>query len=418
MSKKERDWLRVLERVRKGQLTLKETAEIMNSSYRQCLRKNERLKLEGDKGLVHKGRGQGSNRAIDLKKRKAIIDRYQERYGDFGPTLAAEKLVKEGQEIDHETLRRWLIKEKLWKKRRRGSGHKSWRARRSHFGELVQMDGSHHKWFEDRAEGCCLMNMVDDATGRTLSLLDEQETTAAAMTLLWRWIDRYGIPAALYTDRKSVYVPNEKTAAKAELSGEEVLTQFGRACKSLGIRIIEAHSPQAKGRVERSNGTYQDRFVKELRLERISDLASANRLLATRFVDELNESFAVEPKETSDFHRDAKGRNLASIFCMEEDRMLSDDWIVRYGNGYYQMARNGDRPPTCKKITVRCYLNGEVHFNYRDRDLEYRQLPERPVAVKRVVKPAPRGKGKYVPPANHPWRGSYKLRPGSHPYGK
>ena len=263
------------------------------------------------------------------------------------------------------------------------------------------------------------MNMVDDATGVTLSLFDEQETTAGAMRLLWKWIDQYGIPAALYTDRKNVYVPDEKTAAKADLTGQEALTQFGRACKSLGIRIIEAHSPQAKGRVERSNGTYQDRLVKELRLEEISDIDSANKVLDESFVDELNEKFAVEAREKADFHRSAKGRDLKSIFCLQEERALTDDWIVRYDNGYYQMVRQSARPPTSRKVMVRRYLNGELHFNYRGKDLEHCELPQRPVSAK-AESPITKAKPKYVPmPApNHPWRGSYKRKRGSDAAGK
>jgi hypothetical protein len=190
MSKKERDWFRVLERVKKKEITLRQATQIMGASYRQCLRRYKRYGQEGAKGVVHRGRGQGSNRAKNDEIRKGIIDRYQERYGDFGPTLAAEKLGKEGHEVDHETLRRWLIKEKLWKKRRKRSPHRSWRERRAHFGELVQMDGSPHKWFEERGDICCLMNMVDDATGETMGRLDEQETTAGAMKLLWSWIDK------------------------------------------------------------------------------------------------------------------------------------------------------------------------------------------------------------------------------------
>ena len=419
MSKKERDWLRVLERVKKKEITLRQAAQIMVGSYRQCLRKYKRYTQEGAKGLVHRGRGRASNRAKEAEAKKGIIDRYQEQYGDFGPTLAAEKLAKEGQEVDHETLRRWLIKEKLWKKKRRRSPHRSWRERRAYFGELVQMDGSPHKWFEERGESCCLMNMVDDATGKTLGLLDEQETTAGAMTLLWRWIDKYGIPAALYTDRKNVYVPDEKTAAKAELSGEEALTQFGRACKSLGIRIIQAHSPQAKGRVERSNGTYQDRLVKELRLEQISDIGSANKLLRESFVDNLNRKFAVAPREKADFHRSAKGRDLGAVFCKEEERALTDDWIVRYGNSYYQMTRQSKQPPTVKKVLVRSYLNGELHFNYRGKDLEHRELPQRPVPAEAHA-PVIISKPRHIPmpAADHPWRRPYKAKRATGPERK
>src|SRR5258706_1688123 len=174
MSKKERDWFRVLERVKKKEITLRQAAQIMDGSYRQCLRRNKRYGQEGAKGLVHRGRGQGSNRAKDGGVRRGIIDRYQERYGDFGPTLAAEKLAKEGHEVDHETLRRWLIKEKLWKKRRKRSPHRSWRERGAHFGEVGQKGGAPHKGFEEGGERCCLLNMGDDGNGETLGALDEQ----------------------------------------------------------------------------------------------------------------------------------------------------------------------------------------------------------------------------------------------------
>ena len=254
------------------------------------------------------------------------------------------------------------------------------------------------------------MNMVDDATGETLGRLEEQETTAGAMKLLWSWIDKYGIPAALYTDRKNVYVPDEKTAAKAELSGQEALTQFGRACKSLGIRIIQAHSPQAKGRVERSNGTYQDRLVKELRLEKISDIDSANKLLGESFADNLNQKFAVVPRDKADFHRSAKGCDLASVFCIEEERSMTDDWIVRYGNSYYQMARQSKQPPTTKKVKVRSYLNGELHFNYRGKDLVHCELPQRPVPAKAEAPTMRKPRHIPTPAPDHPWRGRNKAQ--------
>ena len=279
MSRKERNSLSVFARVKAKSLNLRQAADLLHLSYRQCLRRYQRFLRDGDKGLVHLARGKPGNRAKDAKTKQAILARYQQRYPDFGPTLAAEKLRKDGFQIDHETLRRWLINAGLWHKRRSRSPHHSWRERRAHFGELVQMDGSHHRWFEDRAPACCLMNMVDDATGTTLSLLDEQETIHAAMRLLWKWIERFGIPAALYTDRKNIYVPSEKAVAEAKLSGREELTPFGRACQQLGIRIIAVHSPQAKGRVERSNGVYQDRLVKELRLQQIDEMGAANEML-------------------------------------------------------------------------------------------------------------------------------------------
>jgi transposase len=374
---------------------VREASEILKMSYRQCRRKYKRYKEKGDEGLVHLGRGKASNRKYGDETKTEVIKKYQERYWDFGPTLAAEKLGKSGHKIDHETLRRWLIREGIWQKGRKRAKHRSWRPRRSHFGELVQMDGSHHEWFEDRAGPCCLMNMVDDATGETLSLFDEQETTRAAMSLLWMWIDKYGIPAALYTDRKNVYVPDENAVQRAELRGEECLTQFGRACKELGITIIEAHSPQAKGRVERSNGVYQDRLVKEMRLEGISDIEPANRFLAGGFLEDLNAKFKVDPAEKADFHRSKKGYDLKE-------------------NEYYQVQQQSKCGPASRKVKVRRYLDGELHINYRGRDVSYTRLPTRPApsAKKQSAKPSrassTRKKRPYSPKPEHPWRKTFK----------
>ena len=409
MSRKERERLKIFGRVKRRELNLKEAGELIGLSYRQCRRLYRRYKELGDGGLVHRGRGQPSNRGHKAAFKQEVLARYEERYPDFGPTLAAEKLVGDGYHVDHETLRGWLLKAGLWRKRRKRARHRSWRERRAHFGELVQVDGSHHEWFEKRAPKCCLMNMVDDATGTTLSRFSEEETIFSAMGLLWQWIDRYGIPCALYTDRKNVYVVDEKTRQRAADSGEEALTQFGRACKKLGIRIIEAHSPQAKGRVERSHGTYQDRLVKELRLEEISAIGSANELLATGFVDQLNKKFSISSRSKADYHRSPKGHDLASVFCIEEERRVTSDWIVRFDNQFYQLQP----PPKAKaakgKVVVQRYLNGELHCRYGALDLSYTILAERPQPKARHRKRQKKQTGtsimeKYVPAVSHPWR--------------
>jgi hypothetical protein len=229
------------------------------------------------------------------------------------------------------------------------------------------------------------------------------------MKLLWRWIDKYGVPAALYTDRKNVYVPDEKSAERAALRGEQCLTQFGRACKGLGIRIIEAHSPQAKGRVERSNGTYQDRLIKELRLEGISTIEKANELLHGGFIDDLNSKFSVEPRESSDYHRSSKGYDLKAIFCIEEQRSVTNDWIVRFENNFYQLQGRSSRPPAVNSVKVRRYLDGQLHINYRGRDIQYVQLAERPVPSPPDNRPVERQKkARTGPGPDHPWRKSYK----------
>jgi transposase len=410
MSSRERERLKLFERVKRGELSLKEAAALCSLSYRQTRRLYKRYYADGDRGLLHRGRGRPSNRAHPAQFKATVLARYQEKYPDFGPTLAAEKLVLEGHVVDHETLRGWLLKAGLWQKRRKRGKHRSWRERRAHFGELVQLDGSPHQWFEKRAPKACLMNMGDDAQSTTLSWLAEEETIFAAMQLLWQWIDRYGIPHSLYTDKKNVYVIDEKTREKAADSGEEVFTQFGRACWQLGIKIITAHSPEAKGRVERNHGIYQDRLVKELRLAEINTIVAANEFLQNDYCDQLNERLAVAPRSEVDFHRSAKDYDLASIFCIEEERTLTLDWVVRFDNQFYQLQplRNTQLPKG--KVLVRRYLNGELHFCYDERDLPYTLLPERPkrktvdkIKSKRrssatgIVKP-------YVPPAEHQWR--------------
>jgi transposase len=406
MSQRERERLKLFERVKRRELSLRDAAAIGGLSYRQTRRLYKRYRECGDHGLVHQGRGRPSNRAHPAVFKAQVLARYRERYSDFGPTLATEKLALEGQVVDHETLRGWLIKAGLWQKRRKRGKHRSWRERRAHFGELVQLDGSHHRWFEERGAKCCLMNMVDDAQGTTLSLLAAEETSFAAMELLWHWIERYGIPQSLYTDKKNVYVIDEKTRARAADSGEEVWTHFGWACKQLGIEIITAHSPEAKGRVERNHGLYQDRLVKELRLAGINTIGAANEFLAAGFCEQLNRKFAVAPRSAVDYHRSAKGRDLASIFCLEEERVVSADWVVRFENQFYQLQPPRKALAGKGRVRVQRYLNGELHFRYGQQELRYTLLPERPQPLSKAkqVKQRRDGVKPYVPPREHAWR--------------
>ena len=248
MSKKERRRLEVLSRVRDGEMKLTEAKELLRISYRQTRRIHQRYLREGDQGLVHRSRGQPSHRAKPLEVKERALTAYRDRYKGFGPTLASEKLKeREGCEVDPETLRRWLLAAGLWHKQRKRPHHRQRRERREHFGELVQLDGSHHQWFEDRGPKACLMNMVDDATGRTLALMGHEETTVAAMQVLWAWVNKYGIPQTLYVDWKNVYLTKREPTLEEQLKGELPLTHFGKACQKLGIEILPASSPQAKG---------------------------------------------------------------------------------------------------------------------------------------------------------------------------
>ena len=296
MSERELQRAAVLSRVSEAEWTLVEAAERMEVSYRQTKRIWKRYQAEGPTGLVHRSAGRGSNRAQPPKVRRRVLKLIREKYGGevgerFGPTLAAEHLAREdGIEMGVETLRRWMLAEGLWSRARKRKVHRQRRERKAHFGELVQMDGSFHEWLEGRGPGGCLMNLVDDATGTTLCRLGEAETIWAALGVLRAWIERYGIPRALYTDGKNVYV--REPSAQERMRGEEPRTQFGRMCQGLGIKIIPASSPQAKGRVERNHGTHQDRLVKKLRRKQVKTHAEANRYLAEEYCREHNGRYA------------------------------------------------------------------------------------------------------------------------------
>lgn len=373
MSSKERRRKSLFEEVGCGRMSIRDAARALELGYRQCRRAYKRFVEEGDAGLLHRSRGRTSNRRKPASFKEKILKRYEKRYKGFGATLAAEKLGEDGLAVDHETLRRWLLDKGLIGRRRRRSGYRSRREPRSHFGDLVQMDGSHHRWFgDDRPQGC-LINMVDDATGVTMGFMAEEETTRACMQQLWQWIDNFGIPRALYTDKKTVFVTSREPTREEQLADITPQTAFGKACEKLGIEIIEANSPQAKGRVERNHGVYQDRFVKELSLRRVTTIDGANTVLANGFVDSLNEKFARLPANPEDFHRRVpKGLDLADVFCHEALRTVQNDWVVRHENIHYQIAQdNKPRPRPKNKVVVRTRLDGTVLLLFKDKKLRY-----------------------------------------------
>lgn len=417
MSAKERFRHSVFNEVKAGRLSLLAASGRLNLSYRQCKRLYKRFREEGDSGLVHRSRGRRSNRGKDTGIKARAISMYRERFEGFGPTLAAEKMAAVGVEVDHETLRRWLLSSGDWKRRRKRRGHRRRREPRHHFGELVQLDGSHHRWFGPEGEQCCLVNMVDDATGLTMSLMAEEETTADCMKQLWQWIDNFGIPQALYVDRKSVFVTNREPTIEEELAGKTPKTAFGKACEKLGIEIIEANSPQAKGRVERNHGVYQDRFVKELSLLGVKTIEGANKVLAGGFVDGLNERFCREPAREQDYHRPVpKGMDLADVFCFEEARTVQNDWVVRHDNNHYQIqSDNRPLPKPGDKITVRTRLDGSMDLVYKKKPLKHTRLSREAISERKKKADNPPPKKKNVIPlkkpsaSKSPWRQNVTL---------
>lgn len=408
MSKKERVRLEVMGWKERSGISLVMAAEAMGVSYRQAKRIWKRYRRKKGAGLVHMGRGKRSNRGYDLEVKERVLGVYRERYRGFGPTLASEKLEEEsGIRIDHETLRRWLMAEDMWKRQRERRKHRQRRERRASFGELIQMDGSHHEWFEDRGPKSCLLSMVDDATGVTMAIMAEEETTEAAMVLLKEWIMAYGIPMALYTDRKNVYIVDRARTQEEVMTGKAALSVFGKVCKKLGIGIIAARSPQAKGRVERKHGVYQDRWVKELRLKEVNDLAAANRQLP-EFTGRLNDKFAVKPAREMDHHRPVEpGTCLDEIFCWEETRVVRNDWTVRYENRILQVTRQSTLPPAKKRVTILKRLDGSLWMEYRGKSIQFKELtegcPEKPEQKDSRV-----NQDKWRPAPDHPWRKSFQ----------
>jgi transposase len=410
-SEKERTRKVIMEGVKEGRLSIRDASARLEISYRQGKRIYRRFRLVGDAGLLHRSRGRTSNRSKPPGLREQVIARYRERYEGFGPTLAAEKLSEEGLPVDHETLRRWLIGTGLWTNRAPKVRHRTYRERRKRFGELVQLDGSFHRWFGPDRPQTCLLNLVDDATGTTRSLMTEHEALEGAMRLLWRWIERYGVPAALYTDRHTIYHTDREPTLSEALAGEPPLTAFGRACRKLGIRIITAYSPQAKGRVERKHGVFQDRFHKELGLQEIRTIDGANALLEGCFVDDLNRRFAVPPMDPRDAHRPPlPTAQLARVFCREKERTVQNDFTVRHQGRCYQITKkNRFLPKPQGRVTILDLLDGTLECWFKNHRLHVdllKTMPKKPPCPPKAtagknLRPTP-------PVEDHPWRQPFK----------
>jgi transposase len=384
----------------------------MDVSYRQAKRLYRRYRQEGAAGLKHRSAGRRSNRTTAKKVRQRVLALVKEKYGGgvterFGPTLAAEHLATEdGLAVDHETLRRWMLAAGLWSRARKRSPYRRRRERKVHFGELVQLDGSFHDWFEGRGPQSCLLTLVDDATGRSRGRFSAQETIWAAVAVLRDWIEAYGSPQALYTDWKNVYVrlPTEEE----RLTQTAPLTQFGRMCAQLGIRIIPASSPQAKGRVERNHGTHQDRLVKKLRRKGLGDIAAANAFLETTYWEEHNRRFACPAASPEDFHvAIPRSVRLDAVFRLEQTRTVSNDWVVRYDNRYLQIERQSPRPPVRSTVMVYEAADGQIEIRYRGRAVRWTERAGpvmKPPATMTPRPPAMTPPRPRVPNADHPWR--------------
>jgi transposase len=380
MSQRELRRVEVLARVKSKELKVVDVASLVGVSYRQAKRLWKRYREQGAKGLKHGSAGRASARAKPARFRRRVLQFVQEKYGAgegerFGPTLAAEHLASEdGLKIDAETLRRWMLEEGLWRRRRKRKAYRQRRERRRHFGELVQMDGSFHDWLEGRGPEGCLMNMTDDATSEVELRLGEEETIWAAANILQAWIEKHGVPQALYVDWKNVY--KRAPTQREQLRGEEPVTQFGRMCEKLGIEIIAAGSPQAKGRVERNHGTHQDRLIKKMRRKKIGTDEQANEYLQQEYLPEHNGRFRRAAAEAEDYHRRAPSEaELREVFRLETERVIGNDWVVRYDNRLFQVqAQSRKYAPAQGQVVVCEWQEGSIEIEYRGRKLPWKEI--------------------------------------------
>ena len=393
--------LDVIRKVMERVIKQVEAAEILSLSGRQIRRIVKRIRREGDRGIVHRLRGRPSNRRTPDPVKDKVIRLYRAQYKDFGPTLASEKLLeREGIRMSDETLRRWLLEAGDWKKSRRHRSHRQWRERKAHEGEMVQMDGSHHDWFEGRGPWCVLMGYIDDARGRVFGRFYGYEGTIPAMDSFKRYIRKYGLPLSVYLDRYKTYKSTAKPSLEDELNDREPLSDFERALKELGVEVRHANSPQAKGRIERLFRTLQDRLVKEMRLRRISTLEEANAFLE-EYLPIYNRRFSVRPRERGNLHRPlARGLDLDAILCIKTERTLRNDFTVAHHRKLYQV----EDKVNASKVIVQDRMDGFIHITHKNRALRFREITERSILEKRAS-PVVKVRRPSTPSTDHPWRG-------------
>jgi transposase len=407
LTEKERDRLWVLKARVAGKLRTREAAERLGVSERQVKRLVQALRERGDEAAIHGHKGAPSNRALAPKLRAQVLELQERRYGDYGPTLLAEKLAKNHKiRISRETLRSWLVAEGRWKARRSRRERHPWRERRARFGELVQLDTSIHDWLEG-GEKAVLVAAIDDATSVVFGLFAEGDSVFANFDVIRSWVESHGRALGFYVDRHTHFsIADESGVQRSET------TQIGRAMGELGVEMIPAYTPQAKGRVEKLFRTLQDRLVKELRDRRIRTIEAANRFLVKSYWAEYNEQFSRAAHDPHDAHRPLTGeqrRNLGRIFSWREERTLRPDETIQYAGRHFLLeTRRAAKLRPGRKVEVLLDGTGGMRVQHEGRDLSYREVPAkapRPRVEKRhphelLNQPAP-----WTPPKTHPWRG-------------
>ena len=426
MSNREIDRYHVIRQLLDKKITTKNAATQLNLSVRHVKRLKKRVRVSGKRGLIHQSRGKPSHHRVSASTSTKIIKLITRHYPDFGPTFAAEKL-RECHGIDHDpkTVQSIMVTSGLWttKCQPKKSPHRAWRARKDCFGEMEQFDGSYHDWFEGRAgpDTHCLLASIDDATGTITKAEFAEHEGVFPVFGFWRdYLLTHGKPRSIYLDKFSTYRMNQQVAKE----NHETLTQFQRAMNELGIEPITAHSPEAKGRVERLFETLQDRLVKEFRLQKINTVEAANQFLAEIYIPDFNKRFGVTPASTTNAHRPLTAQeqaNLPAIFSRQCTRVVRNDFTLSYRTTWYQLGKQ--QPVTvCKKdvLTVEERLDGSIKFRLRGKYLNATALPERPKRATTKTLPWVIAKTKinrvpWRPAPNHPWRKRLHALPKSKP---
>lgn len=415
LSQKEQEKLDIIKKALCGELSNGQAAAMLHVSSRQIKRLKKKVQEEGPEGVVHKLKGKKSNHHLDPDVKEKTLAVIKDHYADFRPTFATEKLEEQhGIVISSETTRLWMTEEGLWKPRKqKKSDYRSWRPRKEYIGELEQFDGSYHYWFEDRFVDensnpieACLLASIDDATGKITKAHFSANEGVEAVFSFWRGhVLESGKPGAIYLDKFSTYKINHKAA----VDNHELMTQFQRAMHTLSIQLITAHSPQAKGRIERLFATLQDRLVKEMRLANINTPEDGNRFLKEIFLPKFNQQFAVVPAKEGDVHQQllpGEKQQLNHIFSNHEVRRVNLDFTTQFKNNWYQLTEI--QPTTVRplmRVTIETWLDHSIHLMLKDHELEYILLPERP-KKQRIRHPVilTTHTLNYKPPPNHPWR--------------
>ena len=396
-----------------GDFTNTEAAKRLHLSVRQIRRLKRRVEEKKEQGVVHGSKGKASNNATDDTS-VSVIRTFlgKEKHRDFGPTFAQEQLIKQERVIvSVETLRQIMIKMGLWKEHQRsGPGiHRQWRERVAMYGEMIQFDGSYHDWLE-RGDEECLLAAIDDATGTIMrAIFDENEGVHAVFRFWWAYIEAHGLPGAIYLDKFGTYKVNHKNA----VDNAEMMTQFQRAMEELGIKVINANSPEGKGRVERLFGTLQDRLVKEMRLVDIKDRESANRFLKDTYLPDHNERFLVSPRQEGDAHRPLSAevrKRLPSIFSVRSERRVNNDFTIRFKNKWFQLGPVQETTVyKTDTVIVEERLDGSIRIRLKDTYLAYTTIGKHERAARPRVTALTREKPRWKPPEGHPWRRAAKL---------